>query len=149
MNKLTLVVVLLATTFANCKKDNNSNTTTNTGTSTQNFDITFNGVEYKDTKVTFGSPQPRPTPTYRNVLVCSLWWTPAFYVQIDNLPASGKANFCSAGCDPQKGDIILSFLGDGIMETEFSGTVEYVSERKIKIDAVSKTGKTLTGTIER
>lgn len=148
MKQLTLALAIVVIALTSCKKDHNEDTSTNTPTSVQKFDIVFDGTEYTGTNVYNTTPKPRPTVKYQRILLCTLAWTPAFYVQIDNAPLTGKAEFCNTGCDPQNGDIVLSFLGDGVMETEFSGTMEYTTVGIAKIDAVSKTGKKLTGTIQ-
>ncbi|MBV4356831.1 hypothetical protein [Pinibacter aurantiacus] len=147
MKRLTIALAAIAIALTNCKKDHNQDTSTNSQGSVQKFDIIFNGTEYTGANVRYGVPAQHTT-TYRTELECTLAWTPAFYVRIANAPTSGKADFCNAGCDPQNGDIILSFLGDGVMETEFSGSMEYTTDGIVKINAVSKTGKTLTGTIQ-
>ena len=148
MKQLTLALAIIVIALTSCKKDHNEDNSTNTPTSVQKFDVTYNGTEYTGTNVYRTTPKPRPTPKYQTILLCTLAWTPAFYVQIDNLPSTGKVEFCNTGCDPQNGDIVLSFLGDGAMETEFSGSMEYIADGIVKIDAVSKTGKKLTGTIQ-
>jgi|GEM_PF-3232198 len=148
MKQLTIALAVIAITLTNCKKDHNEDNSTNSQGYVQKFDVIFDGTEYTGTNVRYGSP-PQHTVKYNKELECTLAWTPAFYVRIANAPASGKTDFCNAGCDPQNGDIILSFLGDGVMETEFSGSMEYTTDGIIKINAVSKTGKTLTGTIQR
>ena len=146
MKKILLFFILAITAgLASCKKNNN-NVIKSSGTSQNGFKINYDGTDYSGLVMYNGGPSP--SINSKNLVTGYQLSSVIFSIKITNVPDAGIQSVCSSACDPSKGDINITFTTDGTNLSEFSGTVERVSSSTIKINAASKAGKTLTGTLQ-
>lgn len=151
----TLAVIGLLTLLS-CSKSSDSSSSTNTSTTTtttttevNSFNLTYNGTNYTGTSVTYTPNPDASSPNYKNVTTAS---NNAMSIAVSNAPETGSGALCvvtlaNPSCSVSNGDRGITLNINGSSLFDFSGTIERVSAKKIKINATTS-GKALTGTIE-